>query len=160
MVDSTIMAAQMLRSSLSLSPRPSIILAQQSPGFYDDLLLIDSTPVECGRSWEIISPKKDKREVEPGLLGSCCREGRKILLADRGYAGQEFAGTIKQLEATVVRTQCKDEPGQYLFLAPIRQCIERILQRFSVLGRLHHPQLPTGVSPPGAGRLLWVGAGD
>lgn len=27
-----------------------VIFAQQSPGFYDDLLLIDSTPVECGRS--------------------------------------------------------------------------------------------------------------
>jgi hypothetical protein len=29
-----------------------IIFAEQSPGFYDNLLLIDSTPVECGRSRE------------------------------------------------------------------------------------------------------------
>jgi len=29
-----------------------VIFAGQSPGFYDDLLLIDSTPVECGRSRE------------------------------------------------------------------------------------------------------------
>ena len=29
-----------------------IIFAEQSPGFYDDLLLIDSTPIECGRSRE------------------------------------------------------------------------------------------------------------
>ena len=30
------------------------IFASQSPGFYDDLLLIDSTPVECARSRETI----------------------------------------------------------------------------------------------------------
>ena len=29
-----------------------VIFCEQSPGFYDDLLLIDSTPVECGRSRE------------------------------------------------------------------------------------------------------------
>jgi len=29
-----------------------VIFAEQSPGFSDDLLLIDSTPVECGRSRE------------------------------------------------------------------------------------------------------------
>ena len=30
------------------------IFASQSPGFYDDLLLIDSTPVECARSRETV----------------------------------------------------------------------------------------------------------
>jgi hypothetical protein len=29
-------------------------LARQSPGFYDDLLLVDSTPVECARSRETV----------------------------------------------------------------------------------------------------------
>lgn len=29
-----------------------VIFSEQSPGFYDNLLLIDSTPVECGRSRE------------------------------------------------------------------------------------------------------------
>ena len=31
------------------------IFASQSPGFYDDLLLIDSTPVECARCRETVS---------------------------------------------------------------------------------------------------------
>ncbi len=31
-----------------------VIFAQQSPGFYDSLLLIDSTPVECARSRETV----------------------------------------------------------------------------------------------------------
>jgi hypothetical protein len=30
------------------------VFARQSPGFYDDLLLIDSTPVECARSRETV----------------------------------------------------------------------------------------------------------
>lgn len=30
------------------------IFASQSPGFHDDLLLLDSTPVECGRSLETV----------------------------------------------------------------------------------------------------------
>src|ERR1035437_3872915 len=30
------------------------VFASQSPGFYDDLLLIDSTPVECARSRETV----------------------------------------------------------------------------------------------------------
>jgi len=28
------------------------VIAAQSPGFNDDLVLLDSTPVECGRSLE------------------------------------------------------------------------------------------------------------
>jgi transposase len=31
-----------------------LIFCEQSPGFYDDLLLIDSTPVECARSRETV----------------------------------------------------------------------------------------------------------
>ena len=30
------------------------VFASQSPGFYDDLLLVDSTPVECARSRETV----------------------------------------------------------------------------------------------------------
>jgi hypothetical protein len=30
------------------------VLVSQSPGFYDDLLLVDSTPVECARSRETV----------------------------------------------------------------------------------------------------------
>jgi hypothetical protein len=30
------------------------VFASQSPGFHDDLLLVDSTPVECARSRETV----------------------------------------------------------------------------------------------------------
>jgi hypothetical protein len=53
------------------------MFASQSPGFYDDLLLIDSTPVECARSRETVkrSALADGRRLRlvpvafPVLLG-------------------------------------------------------------------------------------------
>jgi hypothetical protein len=30
------------------------VFASQSPGFYDELLLVDSTPIECARSRETV----------------------------------------------------------------------------------------------------------
>jgi len=145
-----------------------VIFSEQSPGFYDDLLLIDSTPVECGRSREtalrsalaevcdygycashsryfwgmrlhavfatdgtpralsLASPKRDEREVGLELLASCRREGGEVLLADKGYAGREFAAAVQEFQATVVRPKRKDEPGEGPHLAPLRQRIESI----------------------------------
>ena len=37
------------------------VFASQSPGFYDDLLLIDSTPVECARSRETVKRSAARR---------------------------------------------------------------------------------------------------
>jgi hypothetical protein len=144
------------------------IFAGKSPGFYDDLLLIDSTPVECARSRETVhrsaladvcdygycashtryfwgmrlhaifapdgtpralaltSPKRDEREVGLELLRRCERHGGEILVSDKGYAGREFTLAVRGLGATHVRPNRKDEPGQGLHLAPIRQRIESI----------------------------------
>lgn len=144
------------------------VFASKSPGFTDDLLLIDSTPIECARSREtalrsalcdaadygycashsryfwgmrlhaifapdgtpralqLASPKRDEREVGLELLARCRRRGGETLLADKGYAGREFARAAKQLQATVVRPKRQDEPGEGPHLAPIRQRIESI----------------------------------
>jgi transposase len=144
------------------------VFASQSPGYQDDLLLIDSTPVECARSRETVkrsalavaadygwcashhrffwgfrlhaifaphgtpraltltSPKRDEREVGLELLARCHRQGGETLLADKGYAGREFARAVSELDATIVRPRRKDEPGEGPHLAPIRQRIESI----------------------------------
>jgi len=144
------------------------VFSQQSPGFYDDLLLIDSTPLECARSREtarrsaladaadygycashsryfwgfrlhgvfapdgtprsfcLASPKKDEREVGLELLARLERRGGETLLGDKGYAGKEFARGVAQLGATVVRPKRRNEPGEEVHLAPIRQRIESI----------------------------------
>ncbi len=144
------------------------MFASQSPGSRDELLLIDSTPVECARSRETVkrsaladaadygwcashsryfwgfrlhaifspdgtpraltlaSPKRDEREVGLELLSRCQRRGGETLLADKGYAGRDFAQAVSDLDATIVRPRRKDERGRGPHLAPIRQRIESI----------------------------------
>jgi hypothetical protein len=144
------------------------VFASQSPGFHDDLLLIDSTPIECARSREtakrsqlgdaadygwctshsrffwgfrlhaifaadgtpralaLTSPKRDEREVGLQLLARTRRHGGEMLLADKGYAGRDFARKVSELQATIIRPRRKDEPGHGPHLAPIRQRIESI----------------------------------
>jgi hypothetical protein len=119
--------------------------ASQSPGFYDDLLLVDSTPIECARSRETVkrsalgdaadygycashsrffwgfrlhaifapdgtpraltvtSPKRDERDVAIELLARTRRQGTVTLIADKGYAGREFASQISEMNATIIR---------------------------------------------------------
>lgn len=144
------------------------IFASQSPGSTDDLLLIDSTPVECPRSREtarrsaladaadygycashsrffwgfrlhaifapdgtpralqLASPKIDERKIALQLLERCRRHGGEVLLGDKGYAGREFAQSVSELDATILRPRRRDEPGRRPHLAPIRQRIESI----------------------------------
>jgi hypothetical protein len=49
------------------------VFASQSPGFYDDLLLIDSTPVECARSRETV---KRSQLADAADYGYCQSHGR------------------------------------------------------------------------------------
>lgn len=149
--------------------------AAQSPGFHDDLLLADSTPVECARSRETVkraganslggalsdaadygycashsryfwglrlhtlmapdgtpramaltSPKEGEREVCLRLLERVNRSGPITVLGDKGYAGADFEADAAALGATVVRPRRKDEDGEVLHLAPLRQRIESI----------------------------------
>ena len=144
------------------------VFAGQSPGFEDDLLLVDSTPVECARSRETVrrsaladfadygyctshsrffwgfrlhalfapdgtpralmlaSPKLDEREVALELLARCRRAGGETVLGDKGYAGRDFATSVSELDATIMRPRRKDESGRGPHLAPIRQRIESI----------------------------------
>ena len=144
------------------------VFASQSPGFDDDLLLIDSTPVECARSretvrrsaladaadygwctshsryfWgfrlhaifapdgtphalELTSPKIDEREIALVLLDRLKRNGAITLLADKGYAGRDFAAEVSQRGATIVRPRRTDESGETPHLALLRQRIESI----------------------------------
>lgn len=144
------------------------VFASQSPGFYDDLLLVDSTPVECARSRETVkrsaladaadygycashsryfwgfrlhaifapdgtpralalaSPKQGEREVAIKLLARCRRQGKVTVIGDKGYAGAQFAKEAGDMNATILRPNRKDEPGNGPHLAPIRQRIESI----------------------------------
>ena len=82
----------------------------------------DGTP----RAIELASPKVDEREVALQLLERCARSGGEVLLADKGYAGGEFAAAVAELDAVVARPARADEPDNGVHVAIIRQRIESI----------------------------------
>lgn len=142
--------------------------AADSPGYHDNLVLVDSTPVECARSVEttrrsqladaadygwcashnryfwgfrlhglfaldgtpraltLTSPKTPERDVCLQLLTRVHRNGRLIVVADKGYAGHDFEHAASNLHALIARPARKDEPQPGPRLAPIRQRIESI----------------------------------
>ena len=146
------------------------VFAHDSPGFHDDVVLVDSTPVECGRSIEtsrrsqladaadfgyctshsryfwgfrlhalfgldgtpralaLTSPKASERDVCLAMLKRVKRHGHLTVVGDKGYAGRAFEHAASELNTTIVRPRRKNEAGEGLHLAPIRQRIESIFQ--------------------------------
>jgi DDE family transposase len=147
-------------------------LARECPGFWDELVLLDSTPIECARSREtvkragasalddpianaaaygyshsrlffgmrlhtafgpdgtpravrLVGADRPEREVALDLL-ACALRGGETVIADKGYAGREFASAITALGATLVRPARADEPHHGAPIAGIRQRIESI----------------------------------
>ncbi len=49
------------------------VFAERSPGYYDDLLLIDSTPVECARSRETVGRSQLSDAADYGYCASHSR---------------------------------------------------------------------------------------
>jgi hypothetical protein len=142
--------------------------AMDCPGYWDSIALLDSTPVECGRSVDtarrsqlavacahhysrshsrwfwgmrlhllgapdgtiraaILASADDKeRDVARRLFAIGLRGGETIV-ADKGYAGAEFAAHAATVYgATVLRPARKTEPDNGLHLSGIRQRIESI----------------------------------
>ena len=142
-------------------------LAFHSPGFCDELRLLDSTPVPCAASRETV-----RRSEFAGLAGYgycrshsryfwgfrlyllCAADGTPIafelapanaperevaremlervplaghlLIADKGFAGQEFEGWIADRGATFLRPDRRDERPRFGSLGRIRQWIESV----------------------------------
>jgi Transposase DDE domain len=143
------------------------VFASQSPGYEDNLVLLDSTPVECARSVEtvrrsalsdaagygycrshsrfffgfrlhlaaapdgtpraaILAPAdQPEREVALKLLPRALHGG-ELVIADKGYAGKDFAAAIDRMGATLLRPARKNEPDNGLHLSGIRQRIESV----------------------------------
>ncbi|HEX3325103.1 MAG TPA: transposase, partial [Solirubrobacterales bacterium] len=51
----------------------------------------DGTP----RAFALASPKRDEREVGIELLERASRSGGETLIADKGYAGRDFAAAAR-----------------------------------------------------------------
>lgn len=179
------------------------MFAADCPGHSDRVVLIDSTPVECGRSLEtarrsqladacgygysrshsrwfwgmrlhllaapdgtpraaILAPA-DQKEREVALrLFPIGLHGGETVVADKGYAGRELAALAAQRhDATILRPNRKNEPGQGPHLAPIRQCIESIF--WTLKDRLglerHNTRTLHGLRARIATKLLALAAG-
>jgi hypothetical protein len=149
-------------------------LARECPGFWDELVLLDSTPVECARSREtvkragvsglddpianaagygycrshsrffygmrlhtafgpdgtprairLVGADRPERDVALELLPSTLRGGETVI-ADKGYAGRQFAAALRDLGATLVRPARANEPDPGTHVSGIRQRIESI----------------------------------
>jgi hypothetical protein len=177
------------------------IFASQSPGFHDEIVLMDSTPVECGRSidtarrsaladwagygyskshsrwfwgmrlhlaaapdgtpraWALVGADRPEREIALKLLPQVLR-GHDALICDKGYAGREFAASVSEMGAAVMRPARKTEPENGLHLSSIRQRIESIFWTCKDLLTLerHGARTITNLYARIASRLLTLAA--
>ncbi len=104
--------------------------ARQSPGFFDDLLLVDSTPVECARSRETVkrggASSLAEALTDAADYGYCASHSRffygfrlHALFAPDGTP-RALALTSPKIDERLVCVQlvarCEREPGQTLIL--------------------------------------------
>jgi hypothetical protein len=97
--------------------------ARHSPGFYDDLLLVDSTPVECARS---IETTRRSQLADAADYGYCASHSR-FFWGFRLHALFALDGTPRALALTSPKidektvclqlvARCERQPGQMLIL--------------------------------------------
>jgi len=104
--------------------------ARQSPGFFDDLLLVDSTPVECARSREAVkrggASSLSEALTDAADYGYCASHSRYFfgfrlhaLFAPDGTP-RALALTSPKIDERLVCVQlvarCERQPGQTLIL--------------------------------------------
>ena len=148
------------------------VFATSSPAAHDPVVVIDSTPVECGRSVETTrrsqladwcgygysrshsrwfwgmrlhlacsldgTPRavmlcgadhKERDVALAQLLPVAAESGATTAVADKGYAGRDFAAAAADLGITILRPARQNEPDHHRpHLAPIRQRIESVFQ--------------------------------
>jgi len=94
----------------------------------------DGTP----RALRLVGADRPEREVALQMLPAALRGG-ECVIGDKNYAGRDFAVSVGQLGATVLRPARRDEPlTRGPRLAPLRQRIESIFWTCKDLLDLEH----------------------
>lgn len=109
--------------------------------------------------------KEPEREVATAMLDRARREGMltggEIIIGDKGFAGREFEQTVRELDATLIRPDRKDEQPRFGKLGGIRQWIESIND--TLKGQLsledHGGHIPEGVWARVCQRVLALAVG-
>jgi Transposase DDE domain len=113
-----------------------------------------------------LAPANDpEREVAAAMLQAARRQGLltggEIILADKGFAGQEFEETVASLDATLIRPDRKGEKPRFGKLGGMRQWIESVYD--TTKGQLslehHGGHIPNGVWARVCQRMLALAAG-
>lgn len=192
-----------LRAAYRLLEHAIRHLAGLTPSWWDQLRLLDSTPVPCGASretaersdladwcnygycashsryfwglrlhllttpdgavvaWCLADPKIGDREVAHAMLKRWPLRPALHIIADKGYAGQEFEDAIRKLGATLIRPDRRNERRRPGKLGWVRQRIESIND--TLKGQLgleeHGGRTRTGVTVRVAQRVLALTAG-
>jgi hypothetical protein len=121
----------------------------------------DGMPV----SFCLAPANEGEREVAAAMLERARREGLlqggEIIIADKGFAGEEFEQTVACLDATLIRPDRKGEKPRFGKLGAIRQWIESIYNTTKSQLSLedHGGHIPEGVWARICQRVLALAAG-
>ncbi len=120
------------------------------------LCAADGMPI----AFELAAANAGEREVAAEMLARVDLEGYTVM-ADKGFAGEDFEAHMAAIGARFVRPDRKDEPARNGSLGPIRQWIESVF--WTCKGQLtleaHGGRTLPGVCTRVALRLLALAAG-
>jgi hypothetical protein len=113
-----------------------------------------------------LAPANDgEREVAAAMLDRARKEGLlqggEVIVADKGFAGQEFEETVASLDAKLIRPDRKGEKPRFGKLGKVRQWIESIYNTTKSQLSLedHGGHMPDGVWARVCQRVLALAAG-
>lgn len=111
-------------------------------------------------AFELAPANVGERQVAAEMLARVDLEGYTVI-ADKGFAGEDFESEMAGLGAHFLRPDRKDEPRRHGSLGPVRQWIESVF--WTCKGQLsleaHGGRTPSGVCTRVALRLLALAAG-
>ena len=121
----------------------------------------DGMPV----SFALAPANEPEREVAAAMLERARQDGLltggEVIVADKGFAGQEFEETVASLDATLIRPDRKGEKPRFGKLGGMRQWIESIYQttKSQLSLEQHGGHIPDGVWVRVCQRVLALAAG-
>jgi len=139
--------------------------ASHSRYFWGLRLYLLCAPDGMPISFCLAPANEGEREVAAAMLDRARREGLltggEIIIADKGFAGQEFEETVACMDATLIRPDRKGEKPRFGKLGGMRQWIESIYNTTkSQLSLEHHGgHIPEGVWTRVCQRVLALAAG-
>jgi hypothetical protein len=134
--------------------------ASHSRFFWGFRLYLLCAPDGMPIAFELAPANAPEREVAAELLERVELEGYTVI-ADKGFAGEEFEALMAELGAIFLRPDRKDEPARFGGLGGVRQWVESIID--TIKGQLslerHGAHTISGLITRVAQRLLALAAG-